>query len=144
VVVAVGFTFVEPLADADMNVPGVMAILVAPGAAQCSVLLAPELMLVGLAAKAVTVGNEPFADGELGAVPEPHPVRPAHHQRSSAMAQNGSAEAPRTAGPIVFLRNQLRESMGTPLATVGYSSLVIAMGVSYWPQVQNKFAGLGG
>jgi hypothetical protein len=56
VVVAVGLTLVEPLADVEVNVPGVMAILVAPVVAQLSVLLEPELMLVGLAVKELMVG----------------------------------------------------------------------------------------
>jgi hypothetical protein len=56
VVVAVGLTLVEPLADADVNVPGVMAMLVAPVVAQLRVLLEPELMVVGLAVKELMVG----------------------------------------------------------------------------------------
>jgi hypothetical protein len=56
VVVAVGLTLVEPLADIDVNVPGVMAMLVAPIVAQVSVLLEPEVMLVGLAVKELIVG----------------------------------------------------------------------------------------
>jgi hypothetical protein len=56
VVVAVGLTFVEPLADVDVNVPGVMARLVAPVVAQLNVLLEPEVMLVGLAVKELIVG----------------------------------------------------------------------------------------
>jgi hypothetical protein len=56
VVVAVGLTLVEPLVDVDVNVPGVMAILVAPVVAQVSVLLEPEAMLVGLAVKELIVG----------------------------------------------------------------------------------------
>jgi hypothetical protein len=56
VVVAVGLTVVEPLAEVDVNVPGVMAILVAPVVTQLSVLLEPELMLVGLAVKELIVG----------------------------------------------------------------------------------------
>ena len=55
-VVAVGLTLVEPLADVDVNVPGVMAMLVAPVVAQLSVLLEPEVMLVGLAVKELIVG----------------------------------------------------------------------------------------
>ena len=54
--VAVGLTVVEPLAAADVNVPGVMAILVAPVTVQLNVLLAPELMQVGLAVKELMVG----------------------------------------------------------------------------------------
>jgi hypothetical protein len=56
VVVAVGLTLVEPFADADVNVPGVMAILVVPAAAQLNVLLEPEVILVGLAVKELIVG----------------------------------------------------------------------------------------
>ena len=54
--VAVGLTFVDPLADEEVNVPGVMAILVAPVVAQLSVLLDPEVMLVGLAVKELITG----------------------------------------------------------------------------------------
>ncbi len=39
-----------------MNVPGVMARLVAPVVAQLKVLLEPEVMLVGLAVKELMVG----------------------------------------------------------------------------------------
>ncbi len=55
-VVAVGLTFVEPLADVDGNVPGAMARLVAPVVAQLSVLLEPEVIPVGLAVKEPMVG----------------------------------------------------------------------------------------
>jgi hypothetical protein len=56
VVVAVGLTVVDPLADGDVNVPGVMAMLVAPVVTQLKVLLWPEVMLAGLAAKELIVG----------------------------------------------------------------------------------------
>ena len=55
-VVAVGLTFVEPLAEVDVNEPGVMAILVAPVVAQLNVLLEPEATLVGLAVKELITG----------------------------------------------------------------------------------------
>ena len=48
-VVAAGVTIVDPAADVDVNVPGVIARLTAPEVAQLSVLLAPAAMLVGLA-----------------------------------------------------------------------------------------------
>ena len=51
-----GLTLVEPLADVDVKVPGVIAMLVAPAAAQLSMLLEPELMVVGLAVKELMVG----------------------------------------------------------------------------------------
>ena len=56
VVVAVGLTHVDPLADVDVNVPGVMAILLAPVVAQLSVLLDPEVTLVGFAVNELIVG----------------------------------------------------------------------------------------
>ena len=40
----------------DVNVPGVMAILVAPAVAQISVLLEPEVILVGLAVNELMIG----------------------------------------------------------------------------------------
>jgi hypothetical protein len=55
-VVAVGLTLVEPLADVDVKVPGVMAILVAPVVAQLSVLLEPETMLAEFAVNELMVG----------------------------------------------------------------------------------------
>ena len=55
-VVAVGLTLVEPLAELDVKLPGVMATLVAPLTAQLNVLLEPEAMLVGFAVKELIVG----------------------------------------------------------------------------------------
>jgi hypothetical protein len=55
-VVAAGLTVVEPVADVEVKVPGVMAMVVAPVVTQLNVLLAPELMLVGFAVKDVMVG----------------------------------------------------------------------------------------
>ena len=51
-----GLTCVEPLAEVDVNVPGVMAMLVAPVVVQLSMLLEPEGMLLGLAVKELIVG----------------------------------------------------------------------------------------
>jgi hypothetical protein len=55
-VAVVGLTLVEPLADVDVNVPGVIAMLVAPVVTQLNVLLEPEVTLVGLAVKELMVG----------------------------------------------------------------------------------------
>ena len=55
-VVAIGFTVVDPLADVEVNVPGVMAMEVAAVVVQLSVLLEPEAMLAGLAVKELMVG----------------------------------------------------------------------------------------
>lgn len=54
--VAVGLTFVEPLAEFEVNVPGVMLRLDAPVVVQLSVLLAPAVMLAGLAVNELTTG----------------------------------------------------------------------------------------
>jgi hypothetical protein len=62
---------VDPLAAVDVNVPGVMAIVVAPVDVQLRVLLVPEFMLVGFAIKELMAGTEPFP---VGAV-EPQPVK---------------------------------------------------------------------
>lgn len=81
--VAVGLTLVEPLADVDVNVPGVMAMLVAPVVVQLSVLLAPEFMPVGLAEKDVIVGIDcelfPPDEGD-----DAQPVSPAQAKRTMA------------------------------------------------------------
>jgi hypothetical protein len=53
----VGFTVNVPLGESDLNVPGVMAMMVAPVVAQVSLLLAPVSMLAGLAVNAVIVGG---------------------------------------------------------------------------------------
>jgi hypothetical protein len=55
-VVAVGLTLVEPLANVDEKVPGVMAIALAPVVDQLSVLAAPEVILAGLAVKETMIG----------------------------------------------------------------------------------------
>jgi hypothetical protein len=55
-VVTVGLTLVEPVADVDVNVPGVMAILVAPVVEKLNMLLEPEVMPVGLAVKELIAG----------------------------------------------------------------------------------------
>jgi hypothetical protein len=51
-----GLMLVEPLADEAVNVPGVMATLVAPAVFQFNVLLEPEVMAAGLAVKELIVG----------------------------------------------------------------------------------------
>ncbi len=84
VVVAVGLTLVEPVADVDVKVPGVMAMLVAPEVIQLRVLLLPEVRLAGSAVKEVMAGTEPVG---AGAVVEPQPARPIAISRMTAQAQ---------------------------------------------------------
>jgi hypothetical protein len=91
VVVAEGLTFVEPLADVDVNVPGVMAILVAPADVQLSALLVLELMLVGFAVKEVIVGTEPVPEAELDEL-VPQPTSPTQTARIRTNSQRSSPE----------------------------------------------------
>lgn len=50
-------TVVEPVAEAEVNVPGVMAMEEAPEVVQLRVLLAPVVMPVGLAVKLAMAGK---------------------------------------------------------------------------------------
>ena len=55
-VVEVGLTLVEPVAELEVKVPGVIEIVVAPEVDQLRLLLEPESMPVGLAVKELIVG----------------------------------------------------------------------------------------
>jgi hypothetical protein len=57
VVVVVGLTLVEPLAEADVKLPGLMLMLVVPVDTQVSVELDPDEMLAGLAVNEVMTGT---------------------------------------------------------------------------------------
>lgn len=89
VVVSAGLTLVVPLADAEVNVPGVMAIVVAPFVSQIRVVLSPGSMPAGLAVKEVMAGIVPLSDDELD---EPQPGNPAKHNRTTTRAQWHAAE----------------------------------------------------
>jgi hypothetical protein len=87
---------VEPLADAEVNVPGVMVMLVAPLVDQLSVLLEPVLVpsgtaaftLPGEAANELIVGAEPSAEVAIVGVVEPQPTSKAqaNRMRTSALS----------------------------------------------------------
>lgn len=118
---------VEPLADVDVNVPGVMAILVAPAVTQLSVLLAPEFTFVGSAVKDVIVGTEPFPEGALDELTPPQPASPAQANRTRTSAQRAR---PDDSGPgelRVFLRNELVESMSNPKQSQSIAHAVVAV-----------------
>jgi hypothetical protein len=117
VVVAVGLMLVEPLANDEVKVPGVMAILVAPVAAQLSVLLAPEFMLVGSAVKEVIDGMEPFPEDPLDAVDAPQPASPAQAKRMRTSEQRASPEEFSPREVRVFPQNEFVESMHKPQQT---------------------------
>ena len=87
--VAVGLTLVEPLADTEVKVPGVMAIVVAPFVSQISVALAPGSMPVGLALKEVMAGIVPLLPDELD---EPQPGNPARHNKTRISTQGPATD----------------------------------------------------
>lgn len=117
-VVAVGLTLVEPLADADVNVPGVMAIVAASVVSQLSVLPEPEFMLVGAAVKEVIAGAEAASEDEFDCITELQPASPIQANRTSTIRQGFSPEArsARLLSPI--LQNEPAEPMQSPLAIV--------------------------
>lgn len=116
-VVAVGLMFVEPLADVDANVPGVMAIRVAPGATQLSVLLAPEFTFVGSAVKEVIVGTEPFPEPALDEAIEPQPASPAQANKMRTSERRSGPDELRPRERPLFRRDELVERMRNPKQT---------------------------
>ena len=115
-VVAAGLILVEPLTDVDVNVPGVMAILVASAAAQLSVLLVPGLTLVGSAVKEVIVGTEPLPGGVLDEVIDPQPASPAQANRMRTSEQRSTPEG-WSPGELRFLQDDSVESIRNPKQT---------------------------
>jgi hypothetical protein len=115
---------VEPLAEVDVNVPGVIAILVAPAAAQLSVLLVPEFMLVGFAVKDVIVGTEPFPEDELNELADEQPAKQVSSVRTNA--QRSSPEGVSLRELSLFPQNELGESMRNPFVAGVHTSLVIS------------------
>jgi hypothetical protein len=126
VVVAVGLTFIDPVADVDVNVPGVMAILVAPAVAQLSVLLAPEFMPVGLAAKELIVGSERIAGDEFE---EPQSTSPRQAKRMRINAQRFDREELSSRQLNLFRPNELVESMRNPKQTqsIAHAGVPVAL-----------------
>lgn len=126
-VVAVGLMLVEPLDDVDLNVPGVMAMLVAPDAAQLSVLLVPESMLVGSAAKDVIVGTEFFSEAEPDEFVAPQPTSPAQANRIRTSEQTFSPEKSRPGKLRSFRQDELVESICDPKQTQFMAHVVAAV-----------------
>jgi hypothetical protein len=115
IVVAVGLTIVEPLADAELNPPGEIEIVVAPLAAQLSVLLAPELMLAGLAPKDVIVGADPFPWFVLVEPVVPaQPAKPPHAASASANVKPTHPEEMPFREPTFLFPKDLGPSMCIP------------------------------
>jgi hypothetical protein len=117
----VGLTFVEPLGDAEVNVPGVMAMPAAPDADQLSVLLVPELMLVGSAVNDEIVGTAPVPAGEPGEVVEPQPASPAHKRmRTRCGTRRCLPEKFGPGKPRRFPQNEFVEAIRNPKADSVY------------------------
>lgn len=111
----------------DVNVPGVMAMLVAPLVAQLRLLLVPEFMFVGFAVKDVTVGAEPVTGVGLDLlVAVPQLVRPMQPSRRRTIAQRPSPRELRPGEVSLLLQRELGESMRNPSVAVAHTSLVIA------------------
>ena len=89
---AVGLTFVEPLAAGEVNVPGVMVTVVAPVAAQLNVLLVLEFMAEGAAVKDVMSGTEPLLVEDFGKVAPVQPASAAQARKIRASAQEFNLE----------------------------------------------------
>ena len=102
VVVDAGLTDIEPLAFVDVNVPGVIEMLVAPLLTQLSVVLEPGLMLAGLALNDVMVGADPPVGGGLVElvvllVPESFDDPPQLARKVHAISQSASVRNAATA-----------------------------------------------
>jgi hypothetical protein len=115
VVVAVGLTVVEPLAEVDVNVPGVIARVAAPAVSQLSVLLEPEEMPLRSVVKEVIAGAKPFPEDELDELPVPQPVSTPQQYKTNAVAQRPAPEEWSLLKLSLFLLKVLAESMHPPL-----------------------------
>ena len=114
-VVAVGLTLVEPLTEVDVNVPGVMAILVAPLVAQLSILLEPEFMLSGSAENEVIVGAEPFPGGGIDEIAELQSASPAQANRMRTCALRSRPKDLRSGELGLLLQEELVEPIEVTL-----------------------------
>jgi hypothetical protein len=110
VIVAVGLTLVEPVADVEVNVPGVIAMRAAPVVDQLSVALEPGLIPVGFVANEVIVGIVAFPVGELDAPPQP--VGPTQASRAEATKTSTSRERRNGTTPDILFSRQLVSQPG--------------------------------
>jgi hypothetical protein len=123
-VVATGLTLVEPLADEELNPPGEIEIVVAPLAAQLSLLASTELMLVGFAVKDAIEGTEPVPGSESGALVMPAQfVRPTQASRMRTSAQTRDPEELHPSVPRLLLQRELAESKRNRVVVTAHGSL---------------------
>jgi hypothetical protein len=115
VVVEVGLTPVEPLAELEAKLPGVMAIDVAPVVDQLSVLLDPEFMLVGFAVKDVIAGFVVMGPGEEDDEDDaPHAESPAQANDIKSKTKRFSGENWRKQSSRLFPPNEFVISISAP------------------------------
>jgi hypothetical protein len=102
----------------EVNVPGVIAILVAPVVTQFSVLLVPELMLAATAVKEVIVGAEPGAICDD--ITELQPASATQANRISTIAPRFNPEACSLRELSPVLQNEPAESIQSPLVVADH------------------------
>jgi hypothetical protein len=117
-VVAVGLTLVEPLADVEVKVPGEMAMPVAPVVAQLSELAVPEFMLVGAAVKEVIAGAAPDPDDEFDCSGAVQPASPTQAIKTITGARGCSPETRSRRVLLPILQNEPAESMRSPRVVI--------------------------
>lgn len=104
----------------------------APDADQLSVLLVPELMLIGSAVNDEIIGTAPVPAGEPDEVVEPQPASPAHARRTKV--RSGTRRClPEKFGPGKarrFPQNEFVEAIRNPKQTqsISHAAMVVALG----------------
>jgi hypothetical protein len=120
--------FVEPLANAVVNVPGVMEMLAAPVAAQFNALLAPTFMLDGVAVNEVIVGAEllpvPDPEDDLDVVPAVQLINPTQTNKVRANTEPCSPKWLRTETQSFVPQYLLGIAICSRFAGDGYKSLM--------------------
>ena len=140
-VVDVGLTLTEPVGKVEEKEPGEMEMFVAPVAAQASMLLAPELMLVGFATKEVIAGLVPLPVVPPEELTEPQPERARQTPSEAASAQKSSRENDSALRVTLFAWSDLGDPMRGVSGNAGTTILVSHEGRAYWPQVQKRTVG---
>jgi hypothetical protein len=119
VVVVVGLTLVDPVAEVELNGPGEIAIVVAPLVVQFSVLLVPVVTLVGLAAKDVIEGAVPVPVGFDVVEALPQPDKPTYASKiSPSRAQKSRRERLGRALKLLPRKELERHTVNPPLPLI--------------------------
>ena len=113
VVVADGLKDIEPVAEVEAKLPGVMVMLVAAEVAQLSVVLVPAVILAGLAEKDAMVAAEVCV---RALVDVSQPTGPPHATRSRAKPQRPLFSRTNPSSPSHFPEFDKAEPMRNPSA----------------------------